>query len=483
MNRIIGQYFSAEMAALCLIEWALTSVVIYAVLISAVGPDAAEPFARAGVVNVSVLLALTIGSVAVTIGLYRSEICLQRGRLLVNAGITGVLAFPALLLVSETLHVHPHGGLLVWLGKSLIAWVACLFVTRWVFSFTMRHRMFVRRVVVLGTGREAAGTRDQIQSHRGKFFEVVNSDLILRPSVATGTSDPGLLARTRENRIWGIVVASGPEPAGSEVAETEIGGSGLGGSGLGGNSGVLAASVLLDLKLRGVRVFDEMGFWEQHLGRINLQRADAQWLIFADGFSSSRLGDLLKRGMDILITLGMLCLTLPLMLLTALLIKLDSPGPVFYRQVRAGLHGQSFVLFKFRSMSVDAEAGGRPRWASQQDPRITRVGGFIRSTRIDELPQLLNVLNGEMSFVGPRPERPHFVEQLSQIIPFYLERNYVKPGLTGWAQVNFPYGASVEDARQKLSYDLYYVKNRSLFLDIVILFSTVRVILFREGAR
>ena len=187
--------------------------------------------------------------------------------------------------------------------------------------------------------------------------------------------------------------------------------------------------------------------------------------------------------MDILVSLAVLFLTLPLMLITALLVKLDSPGPVFYRQERVGLHGVPFTLFKFRSMSVDAEAGGRPRWASQQDSRVTRVGGFIRSTRIDELPQLLNVLRGEMSFVGPRPERPHFVEQLAEVIPFYHERSYVKPGITGWAQVNFPYGASVEDARQKLSYDLYYVKNRSVFLDIVILFSTVRVILFREGAR
>ena len=181
--------------------------------------------------------------------------------------------------------------------------------------------------------------------------------------------------------------------------------------------------------------------------------------------------------------LGLLLLTLPLMAVTALLIKLDSPGPVFYRQLRAGQFGTPFTLFKFRSMSVDAEAGGQPRWAQQQDPRVTRVGSIIRLLRIDELPQLLNVLRGEMSMVGPRPERPHFVEQLAQIIPFYHERSYVAPGITGWAQVNFPYGASVEDAREKLAYDLYYVKNRNLLLDLLILFGTVRVILFREGAR
>ena len=165
----------------------------------------------------------------------------------------------------------------------------------------------------------------------------------------------------------------------------------------------------------------------------------------------------------------MLALTLPLMALTALAIKIDSPGPVFYRQQRIGRFDKPFTLFKFRSMTVDAEAGGNPRWAQQQDPRVTRVGRFIRATRIDELPQLVNVLRGEMSLVGPRPERPHFVEQLARVIPFYRQRAYVKPGLTGWAQVNFPYGASVEDAREKLAYDLYYVKNRTLLLDLLIL--------------
>ena len=284
------------------------------------------------------------------------------------------------------------------------------------------------------------------------------------------------MAGSGENRLWGIVVASCP-------ARADVGADATTDAIPDGGTARLASAGLLDLKLRGVRVFDELGFWEQHLGRINLDRVDARWLTFADGFSSGRLSAGLKRVTDIGISLAVLILTLPLMLITALLIKLDSPGPVFYRQERVGLHGQAFTVLKFRSMSVDAEAGGRPRWASRHDARVTRVGGFIRSTRIDELPQLLNVLNGEMSFVGPRPERPHFVEQLAQIIPFYHERSYVKPGITGWAQVNFPYGASIEDARQKLSYDLYYVKNRSLLLDIMILFSTVRVILFREGAR
>ncbi len=198
---------------------------------------------------------------------------------------------------------------------------------------------------------------------------------------------------------------------------------------------------------------------------------------------SGRISSGLKRAFDVSTSLVLLVLTLPLMLLTAALIRLEGPGPVLYRQQRTGLHGQPFTLLKFRSMTIDAEKGGSPRWAAQEDPRITRVGSFIRPMRIDELPQLMNVLRGEMSMIGPRPERPHFVDQLTRIIPFYGERAYVKPGITGWAQVSYPYGASVEDARQKLSYDLYYVKNRSLLFDMLILLATIRVILFREGAR
>ena len=162
--------------------------------------------------------------------------------------------------------------------------------------------------------------------------------------------------------------------------------------------------------------------------------------------------------------------------------RLDSPGPVLYRQERVGLNSIPFTLLKFRSMQVNAERSG-PAWATTSDPRVTRIGGFIRRTRMDELPQLFNILRGEMGFIGPRPERPHFVQQLSAVIPYYQERARVKPGLTGWAQVNFPYGASVEDARMKLSYDLYYVKHRSVLLDLAIMFATIRVILFQEGAR
>jgi exopolysaccharide biosynthesis polyprenyl glycosylphosphotransferase len=241
----------------------------------------------------------------------------------------------------------------------------------------------------------------------------------------------------------------------------------------------LPSTVWQSWRRQGLHVLAEPAFWERHLGRIDPAASQGEPVTPADR------GPLLgaaSRLLDIAAAAALLLLTGPLMLVTALAIKLESQGPVFYRQQRVGLHGQLFTLIKFRSMGSDAEANG-PVWAASRDARVTRVGGFIRRVRIDELPQLLCILRGEMSLIGPRPERPHFVEQLAEVIPQYRQRACVKPGLTGWAQVNFPYGASVEDARAKLSYDLYYVKHRSLMLDLMILLATVRVVLFQEGAR
>jgi exopolysaccharide biosynthesis polyprenyl glycosylphosphotransferase len=189
-----------------------------------------------------------------------------------------------------------------------------------------------------------------------------------------------------------------------------------------------------------------------------------------------RVGDLLLAG-------ALIIFTMPFMAILALVIKWDSFGPIFYKQERVGLDGRRFMLLKFRSMAVDAEPDGQPVWAAERDSRITRIGQFIRRARIDELPQLFNVLSGDMSMVGPRPERPYFVDQLTKVIPFFAERHKVKPGITGWAQINYPYGASIEDARKKLAYDLYYIKNCSFVLDLVILISTVRVAISKRGAR
>lgn len=241
---------------------------------------------------------------------------------------------------------------------------------------------------------------------------------------------------------------------------------------------------LLRSRLRGVRILSRLGFYEEICGYVPIGEIGPGWMIFSDGFRGravfERAG---KRGLDLLIAGSLLIVLLPLMILSAVLVKLTSRGPVLYSQQRVGLGGQLFEVFKFRSMMADAEKATGATWASEKDPRVTGWGRFMRRTRIDELPQLVNILRGQMSFVGPRPERPIFVQQLEQQIPFYQVRHGVKPGLTGWAQIQFPYGASVEDAKRKLEYDLYYIKNYSLFLDILIILQTARVVLFSAGAR
>lgn len=248
--------------------------------------------------------------------------------------------------------------------------------------------------------------------------------------------------------------------------------------------GSLPLNDLLRAKTLGLDVNEFSSFIERETGRIDLATTNPSWLIFSDGFSApQRLSRAFKRVFDIVASLIVLVLVWPLIVIGALAVKLDSKGPAFYRQTRVGLFGEPYEIVKLRSMRIDAEVAGTAVWAEENDPRVTRVGRIIRKIRVDELPQLWCVLKGEMSVVGPRPERPSFVEQLQQDIPFYAERHMVKPGLTGWAQINYPYGASVEDARAKLEYDLYYAKNYSPFLDLLILMQTVQVVIWPSGAR
>jgi sugar transferase (PEP-CTERM system associated) len=247
--------------------------------------------------------------------------------------------------------------------------------------------------------------------------------------------------------------------------------------------GAFPAAELLQCRLLGIQVEDWATFHEKQTGKVLVTDVRPSWLIFSDGFVRTKLTRALKRGADIaLASIGAVC-ALPVMGVIALAIKLESEGPALFRQERVGENGRIFVLNKFRSMYIDAERSSGAVWAVRGDPRVTRVGRILRTTRLDELPQLINVLLGDMSFIGPRPERPEFVRTLQQQIPFYMERLSVKPGITGWAQVRHHYAASVEDTLEKLQYDLYYIKNLSLFLDFVILLSTVQVVLFGRGAR
>lgn len=246
--------------------------------------------------------------------------------------------------------------------------------------------------------------------------------------------------------------------------------------------GAMPLRELLDCRLQGIKVFDLASHFEQTLGQIRLDSLYAGWLIFGDGFRQGTARTVIKRIFDIFSASVLIVLALPVMFIAAVAIVIENGFPILYRQERVGLNGRLFKVTKFRSMRRDAEKDGKPIWAQAQDSRVTKVGQIIRKLRIDELPQLFNVLRGDMSLVGPRPERPFFVDQLTKEIPFYAVRHSIKPGVTGWAQVRYHYGATVEDSAEKLQYDLYYVKNHSLFLDILILFETVGVVLTGKGA-
>ena len=240
---------------------------------------------------------------------------------------------------------------------------------------------------------------------------------------------------------------------------------------------------LLWCRTSGIEILEGASFYEMLTGKLLVQQITPGWLIFSEGFRKSLILRIAKRMGDILLSSIMLFLLLPLLLFVVILIRLDSKGPVFFSQERVGQKRKLYKVHKFRSMQADAEKTSGPVWAQNQDDRVTRVGNFIRKWRIDEMPQLWNVLKGEMSFVGPRPERDFFVRQLEDVIPYYGERFTVKPGVTGWAQISYPYGASVEDAMEKLNYDLFYIKNMSTLMDLMIVVRTVKTVLFGEGAR
>ncbi len=449
MTRTLARQVPVEVAFLGLFEFLLSFLLIYAALLTPVGTGILDgAFSGDGAV-VAAIMTVTMVSIAAVIGLYRPRVCLEAHHLVRYLTVAGLCAFPLLLLVAGALSLGFTPREALGVASIVIVWLIAIFLSRIAFRLVAGKQWLTRRVLVLGDNARATRLAARLRKGPGRPFDV--------RLVAPGTPIPSLDS-SREQRIWAVIEAH---------------------EGRAGSAGQATA----EIADRGIRVFDEAGFSEQQFGRLELDLLDPGTLRPAIARNNTLRARIKTRIFDIVGCLSLLVLTLPVMLVAALLVRLDSPGPVFYRQQRAGLNGRPFMLIKFRSMVVDAEACGTARWAQRRDPRITRVGAWIRPLRIDELAQLLNVLRGEMSLIGPRPERPVFVEQLAEVIPHYLERSVVKPGITGWAQVNFPYGASVEDAREKLAYDLYYVKNRGLVLDLLILLSTVRVVLFREGAR
>lgn len=382
---------------------------------------------------------------------------------LARATVGLALGVPLAWLIFGLLPAQVPGRELMQLAAMGV--VAGVFVQRVYFAHSRAQSLIRSRLLIYGAGRPAQQVA-QTLAQADPQIEIVgfvagpNETEIVVSEHEILRSDRPLAELARDLRVDEIVVALTERRGGS-----------------------MPLRQLLDCKLDGVRVVDTAAHFEKSLAQIRLDHVHAGGLIFGDGFNQGWLRSAIKRLFDLACALVLLLLALPVMLVTALAIRLESRGPVFYRQQRCGYNGRPFEVVKFRSMRCDAESDGQPRWARAGDDRVTRVGWLIRKLRIDELPQLVNVLRGEMSLVGPRPERPYFVEQLTQQVPFYAVRHSMKPGVTGWAQVRYHYGESVDDAKRKLEFDLYYVKNHSLFLDIVIILETIAVVLTARGSR
>ena len=408
-------------------------------------------------------------------GLYNKEMDADTERLVSRLTIASVLMyFMMAVTVSMVALVVDTGVNLkyyyaITLAASIGYFITSLLFRLNLFAHNFNGTVLERRVLVVGVD-ERASKIERLNGHSRSPYtavgfvpfgqEVKCSSLSYSKVISGRVMDtPGELAQIARARNVDEIVVASRERRG------------------------LPLEALMECRLAGVNVTDFPSFWERQTGQIDLDEMSPSWLIFSNGFTTTWQGEVAKRLFDIVVSLLLLIITLPITAITAILVKLETPGPIFYRQERVGANGKTFNVLKFRSMGVDAEKDGIARWAQNSDPRVTRVGAFIRRTRIDEIPQVINVLVGHMSFVGPRPERPVFVNSLREKIPYYDVRHRVKPGITGWAQINYPYGASDEDAKAKLAFDLYYVKNWNLFLDAVILFQTARVVLWREGAR
>ena len=405
-------------------------------------------------------------------GLYRPTpigLSAKLVRTVIALVVGSYLTYLMLLIVAEPEYVK------LLIGSALMYCLVGLVFVRSALYY-LRRVSTLQRVLIVGTGAEAYAVAGDLKALK----RVSNSVVGFYPTsdAAAAAAQPGASGLkdglkdspkvfSRESTIEELVERHRIDEI--IVAEREQRGGGV------------PMDQLLACRIRGIPVIDLAGFYERAKSEVPLDSLKASWLVYGHGFVQGRARQLAKRAFDILCSAFLLTLASPVMLLTMLAIKLDSPGPIIYRQERVGLGGRIFMCLKFRSMRTDAEKDGVARWAAKNDARVTRIGAFIRKTRIDELPQLLSVLKGQMSLVGPRPERPSFVAQLKEQIPFYDVRHSVKPGVTGWAQVRYSYGASLEDARRKHQFDLYYVKNNSLFLDLLVLIETVSVVLFREG--
>ena len=463
--RFFHLYLKVPIVLLALIEGSLFVYAPYLAAALRFGPSATERATPTGQLLPTALLFAFFAVMALfAMGLYTIR---QR------SGTVGtVLRVVAGLLVAAALSalayfIVPN----LTIGRGMLALttvigIASALIARLLFDRIVDQDLFKRRVLVYGAGRRATSLldlrrRSDQRGFRLMGFIATEGDELSAPPERLLDRPEDLYSWVVKNPIDEIVVAMDDRRRGFPMHE------------------------FLECRLAGIEILELPTFLERETGKVRLDVLNPSWIIFGEGFRASLLQRVVERTIDVVVSLALLTLAAPAILLTALAIKFEEglDAPILYRQRRVGQHGVVFDVLKFRSMRVDAEQPGQAIWAARDDPRVTRVGSFMRKIRIDELPQLVNVLRGDMSFVGPRPERPEFVQKLEHTIPYYRERHSVKPGITGWAQLCYPYGSSEKDALEKLQYDLYYVKNRSLLFDLAILVQTVEVVLWGKGAR
>lgn len=459
MIKIFNHYFHKRTLFHIFFDLGLVFVTVVTSFLSQVANSVSAVFI---VVTISLLLAMGILLINTGLGFYQRVHKLTHNQVRVRAVLSLCLSLPLAygIFRMSPLRQEDEGAF----ALALLSAMVLMLMHRVYVVHATPKSMMRQRVLVYGSGTSARLVGSMLKQSDPNVDLVgyyASPNEVVTEACGTGllSADKSLTDIVLKERVDEIVVALSERRGGS-----------------------MPLRELLDCKLHGVRVVDIATHFEKTLGQIRRDSVSAGWLIFGNGFEQGPVRTLIKRLFDIVCATFLLLLALPTMVVTAILIFLESGGPVLYFQERVGLDGRLFNVVKFRSMQTNAEQDGKPRWASATDDRVTRVGRVIRKLRIDELPQLFSVLRGDMSLVGPRPERPYFVDKLTQELPYYAVRHSVKPGVTGWAQVRYHYGASVEDSAEKLQYDLYYVKNHTLFLDLLVLFETVGVVLMGKGA-
>ena len=463
--RLFNHYVQSPFIVLGLVEFAVLAVCAYLGVIQWGWGDEALRYGEIGV-RYALIFALVMLLSTIALGSYGAGVTESFAGLAVRCVVSYCLLGSAAMVLLFYLLPDLSIGRRALFGSVMLS-LFVIVLLRKLFYMMVDASRLKRHVLILGAGAKAAA----IQNVKGK--QSIGYDIVgFIPAVPEKTVIPnehlldafgGIQRLVDKHSVDEIVIAVDERRRAS--------------------GGYFPIEELLDCKMQGVRITEAVKFYERELGQIELSELHPGWMVFGDGFHYSLARDVIKRIFDISVSLVLLLLAWPLMLLAVIAIVLETGWPVLYKQTRTGLNGKPFSIYKFRSMTKDAEKGGKAVWAAANDARITKVGSFIRNTRIDELPQIFNVLRGDMSFIGPRPERPEFVEQLNEHLPYYDFRHRVKPGLMGWAQLNYPYGASIDDAERKLVYDLYYVKNHSILLDVLILVQTVEVILLGKGVR